>query len=130
MGRAAITGCWPARRTATGKPLVASDPHVPFGAVSIWHEVCLYGRSFHVAGVSLVGQPGVLIGRNERVAWGITNNICSLRDLYQEKTIPTHPDCFFYDGRWEPAATRRDHPRQGNGIGSQGGPLLAQRSAR
>jgi penicillin amidase len=95
-------------RTTTGKPLLASDPHVPFGAVSVWHEVCLHGGAFHVAGVSIVGLPGVLIGRNERVAWGITNNICSLRDLYQEKTDPAHPDCFLYDGRWEPMRRREE----------------------
>jgi penicillin amidase len=44
-----------------------------------------------------------MFGRNTRVAWGCTNNICSQRDLYQEKTDPSHPDCFLFDGRWEPA---------------------------
>ncbi|MCS7047565.1 MAG: penicillin acylase family protein, partial [Gemmataceae bacterium] len=43
--------------------------------------------------------------------WGITNNICSLRDLYQERTDPAHPDCFLYDGRWDPAALRREEIR-------------------
>ena len=43
----------------------------------------------------------MIFGRNERVAWGITNNICSQRDLYQEKTDPDHPDQFLYDGTWE-----------------------------
>lgn len=95
-------------RTTTGKPLVANDPHVPFAAVSAWYEVCLHGGAIHVAGASLVGQPGVIIGRNERVAWGLTNNICSLRDLYQEKTDPAHPDCFLYDGHWEPARQREE----------------------
>ena len=95
-------------RTVKGKPIVASDPHVPFGAVSIWHEVHLHGGAFHVAGVAYAGMPGVMIGRTERVAWGITNNICSLRDLYQEKTDPAHPGCFLYDGRWEPARQRQE----------------------
>jgi penicillin amidase len=95
-------------RTATGKPIVASDPHVPFGAVSIWHEVHLCGGSFNVAGVAYAGMPGIMIGRNERVAWGITNNICSQRDLYQEKTDPAHPGCFLFDGHWEPARERRE----------------------
>jgi penicillin amidase len=94
-------------RTATGKPLVASDPHIPYYAVSIWHEVHLRGGSFNVAGVALAGTPAVMIGRNERVAWGITNNICSQRDLYQEKTDPDHPGCFLFDGRWEPAPERQ-----------------------
>jgi penicillin amidase len=97
-----------ATRTTTGKPIVASDPHVPFGAVSIWHEIHLQGGSFHVAGVAYAGMPGVMIGRTERVAWGITNNICSLRDLYQEKTDPAHPGCFLFDGQWEPARERQE----------------------
>jgi penicillin amidase len=95
-------------RTTTGKPIVASDPHVPFGAVSIWHEVCLCGGPFHVAGVAYAGMPAVMIGRTERVAWGITNNLCSQRDLYLEKTSPDHPGCFLFDGRWEPARQRRE----------------------
>lgn len=95
-------------RTVTGRPLVASDPHIPFQAVSIWHEVKLVGETFHVAGVALVGMPAVMIGRNERVAWGITNNICSQRDLYQEKTDPGHPGCFLHDGRWEVAKQREE----------------------
>jgi penicillin amidase len=97
-----------ALRTTTGRPIVASDPHVPFGAVSIWHEVHLRGGSFHVAGVAYAGMPAVMIGRTERVAWGITNNICSLRDLYQEATDPAHPGCFLHDGRWEPARERQE----------------------
>jgi penicillin amidase len=95
-------------RTTTGRPLVANDPHVPFGALSIWHEIHLRGGAFHVAGVAYAGMPALMIGRTERVAWGITNNICSLRDLYQEKTDPQHPECFLFDGRWEPARERRE----------------------
>ncbi len=95
-------------RTDTGKPLVANDPHIPYYAVSIWHEIRLHGGSFNVTGVALAGMPGVMIGRNERVAWGITNNICSQRDLYQEKTDPAHPDCFLFDGKWEPAKIRSE----------------------
>src|SRR5262249_47624696 len=95
-------------RTTTGKPVVANDPHVPFGAVSIWHEVHLHGGSFHVAGVAYAGMPAVMIGRTERVAWGITNNNCSLRGLYPEKTDPQHPGCFLHDGRWEPAQEREE----------------------
>lgn len=95
-------------RTDTGKPIVANDPHIPYFAVSIWHEIHLQGGSFNVAGVSLAGMPGVMIGRNERVAWGITNNICSQRDLYQEKTDAAHPGCFLFDGKWEPEQKRED----------------------
>ncbi|HEV8307419.1 MAG TPA: penicillin acylase family protein [Methylomirabilota bacterium] len=90
-------------RTTTGQPLVASDPHIAFGAVSCWYEVHLSGGSFDVAGTAYAGVPAVFFGRSRRVAWGITNNICSQRDLYQERTDPARPGAFLYDGRWEPA---------------------------
>ncbi len=95
-------------RTTTGKPLVASDPHVPFDANSWWWEARLQGGSFHVAGMGYVGMPAIMFGRTERVAWGCTNNICSQRDLYLEKTDPAHPNCFLFDGQWEPARTREE----------------------
>jgi penicillin amidase len=89
-------------RTTTGKPFVASDPHIAFAAVSCWHEVHLRGGSFHVAGIAYAGMPAVMFGRTPRVAWGITNNICSLRDLYQERTDPAYPGCFQFGDGWEP----------------------------
>jgi len=90
------------RFTKEGRPLLASDPHIAFEAVSCWYEVRLCGGSFDVAGMAYVGMPAVIIGSSPHVAWGITNNICSLRDLYQEQTDPNHPGCFLYDGQWEP----------------------------
>ena len=89
-------------RTASGRPLVASDPHIAFGSVSCWYEAHLSGGSFNVAGAGYAGVPGVIFGRNERVAWGVTNNICSQRDLYQEREDPERPGQFLYDGEWEP----------------------------
>lgn len=91
-------------RTTTGSPMLASDPHIAFGAVSCWYEVHLSGGSFNSLGMAYVGVPTVLFGRNQDVAWGVTNNICSQRDLYQEQTDPQHPGCFYYDGQWEPAS--------------------------
>ncbi|HVC97766.1 MAG TPA: penicillin acylase family protein [Pirellulales bacterium] len=95
-------------RTASGKPLLASDPHIAFAAVSCWYEVHLCGGSFNVAGMAYAGMPAVMFGRNERIAWGCTNNICSQRDLYLEQTDPRFPGCFRYDGRWEPAEERKE----------------------
>jgi penicillin amidase len=90
-------------RSASGRPMVASDPHIAFGAVSCWYEAHLAGGAFNVVGTGYAGVPGIIFGRTERVAWGVTNNICSQRDLYQERTDPAHPGCFLHDGRWEPA---------------------------
>ena len=96
------------RLTESGKPLLASDPHIAIEAVSCWYQSHLCGGSFNVAGMSYVGMPAIMFGRNEHVAWGITNNICSLRDLYQEKTNSDHPGCFLFDGQWEPWKERTE----------------------
>lgn len=90
-------------RSTTGRPLVSSDPHIAFGTTGCWHEVGLSGGSFDIVGMAYVGVPALIMGRNARVAWGITNNICSQRDLYLERTDSGHPGQFHYDGRWEPA---------------------------
>mgnify|MGYP002622784610 CR=1 FL=1 len=90
-------------KTVSGKPLLASDPHIAFEAVSCWYEAHLCGGSYNVTGMTYVGMPAIMFGQNEQVAWGCTNNICSQRDLYQERTDPDHPGAFLYDGRWEPA---------------------------
>jgi penicillin amidase len=119
------------KRTQSGKPLLASDPHIAFDAVSCWYEVHLRGGSFNVVGMAYAGMPAVMFGRNERVAWGCTNNICSQRDLYLEKTDPSHPECFLYDGRWEPARQRTEIIRVKGGAPvektirfSRNGPLI------
>ncbi len=118
-------------RTTTGLPLLASDPHIAFGAPGCWYEAHLSGGSFDVAGAGYVGVPGIIFGRNARVAWGITNNICSQRDLYQERTDPRHPDCFWFDGQWEKAraVTETIHVKGGETIQktirfSRNGPIV------
>ena len=95
-------------RSASGGAMVASDPHIAFGAPNCWYQAHLVGGRFNVAGVGYAGAPGILIGRNLRVAWGITNNISSQRDLYQERMDAAHPGAFLYDGRWEPATERKE----------------------
>ena len=89
--------------TASGLPLVASDPHIAFGSISCWYEAHLSGAGFNVAGTGYAGVPGLLFGRNEKVAWGLTNNICAQRDLYREQENPEKPGYYLYDGQWEQA---------------------------
>ena len=87
----------------SGGPLVASDPHIAFGSVSCWYQVHLSGAGFNFTGSGYVGVPGVIFGRNDRVAWGVTNNICAQRDLYQEREDPDRHGYFLYDDEWEQA---------------------------
>lgn len=98
-------------RTATGKPILASDPHIAFGAVSCWYQVRLRSPSFNTCGMAYAGIPSVMVGRNRRCAWGITNNICSLRDLYLEREDAADPGSFQFDGKWESAQERDEEIR-------------------
>jgi penicillin amidase len=71
-------------RSLSGKPMLASDPHLAPTSPSIWHIVHLAAGELRVAGVSVPGVPGVMIGHNESIAWGITNLCPDVQDLYFE----------------------------------------------
>lgn len=62
-----------ARRSATGRALLANDPHLGLSIPGIWYLVDLHSPEVHAAGATLPGEPGVLLGHNERVAWGMTD---------------------------------------------------------
>jgi penicillin amidase len=73
------------KRTATGKPLLANDPHIPASAPGIWYQTQLTAPRMHVAGVTFPGLPGIVVGHNERIAWGVTNLGPDVQDIYIEK---------------------------------------------
>ena len=70
--------------TASGKPLLANDPHLPASAPSIWYMTHLTAPGLDVAGVTTPGAPGIIIGHNEQIAWGMTNLGPDVQDLYRE----------------------------------------------
>ena len=74
--------------TASGKPILANDPHLDWSIPATWYQVHLKAPGLDVTGVSLPGVPGVIIGHNERIAWGITNLGFDVQDLYVEKIDP------------------------------------------
>jgi penicillin amidase len=73
------------KHTASGKPILANDPHLEFSVPSTWHQVHMQAPGLNVTGVSLPGAPCVIIGHNERIAWGVTNLGFDVQDLYVEK---------------------------------------------
>lgn len=75
-------------RSATGKPILANDPHLEWTAPSTWYEIQLQAPGLNVAGASLPGVPAVVIGHNERIAWGITALQFDNQDLYIENIDP------------------------------------------
>ncbi len=74
-------------RSADGSPIVANDPHLGQGVPSLWYAIDVQGGDLHVAGVSLAGVPGVVIGHNEHVAWGLTNVMTDSVDMAVVKKV-------------------------------------------
>lgn len=76
------------KHTASGKPILANDPHLEFSIPSTWYQVHLAAPGLNVTGVSLPGVPCVIVGHNQRIAWGVTNLGFDVQDLYMEKLDP------------------------------------------
>ncbi|HYN74854.1 MAG TPA: penicillin acylase family protein, partial [Candidatus Limnocylindria bacterium] len=97
--------------TATGKPLLANDPHLAPSMPSIWTQMGLHcvpvssACPYDVAGFTFSGFPGVIIGHNASIAWGFTNLGPDTQDLFLEKV---EGDAVLVDGAARPMATRQE----------------------
>ena len=72
-------------RSESGKPLLANDPHLGLTAPPVWYFAHLSAPGVNVIGSTLPGVPAIILGRNERIAWGFTNTGPDVQDLYIEK---------------------------------------------
>ena len=70
--------------TASGKPLLSNDPHLGHQMPALWYEAHLTSGDFDVAGVTLPGTPTVVLGHNQRIAWGFTNIGPTVEDVFIE----------------------------------------------
>ncbi|MBI5880154.1 MAG: penicillin acylase family protein [Chloroflexi bacterium] len=98
-------------KSATGKPLLANDPHLALQMPSIWYEVHLSTPETEVTGVSFPGTPFVVIGHNREIAWGFTNGFPDVQDIYIEKFNPANPAEYEFKGQWEPATIIKEEIR-------------------
>src|SRR5437660_2198970 len=89
--------------SATGKPLLANDTHLELSIPSIWYEVHLTAPGWDVKGVTFPGAPMIIIGHNDHIAWGFTNNGADVQDLYIETFNPASPDEYRVKGAWTKA---------------------------
>lgn len=90
-------------KTKSGKPILADDPHLSLSTPSIWYQMHLKGPDTNVSGVIFAGIPGIILGHNEEIAWGVTNTGPDVQDLYIEKRNPTNKNQFLYNEKWEDA---------------------------
>jgi penicillin amidase len=101
-------------RTATGMPLLANDPHLGPQIPSIWYQVDMHCQPksdqcpYEMGGFSFAGVPGVIIGHNDRIAWGLTNVGPDVMDLYIEKVNPANPNQYEVNGAWVDFETRTE----------------------
>lgn len=94
-------------RSATGKPILANDPHLEWTVPGEWYLVHLRAPDLDVAGATLPGIPGVIAGHNRRIAWGLTNLGFNVQDLYREQ-INLENGRYLFQGRIEQARLERD----------------------
>jgi penicillin amidase len=93
-----------AERSATGRPLLANDPHLGVQMPGTFFAVHLEGPRTHVAGASIAGIPGVVIGHTEDAAWGLTLAMVDDQDLFV-LTLDDAGSRELIDGRWQPLRT-------------------------
>ncbi|OQD55752.1 penicillin acylase family protein [Streptomyces phaeoluteigriseus] len=124
--------------TITGKPLLANDPHLSASLPSVWYQMGLHCRKvsakcqYDVSGYTFAGMPGVIIGHNADISWGMTNSGVDVTDLYLEKLSG---DGYLYDGKVKPFVTREETIKVAGGTAKKivvrqtedGMPLLSDR---
>lgn len=95
-------------RTASGKPLLANDPHLGLAAPSVWYFAHLSFAGRNVIGASLPGVPAIVLGRNDHIAWGFTDTGPDVQDLYIETIDPKNPDQYLTPDGAQKFLTRKE----------------------
>ncbi|MGF1429989.1 penicillin acylase family protein [Kitasatospora sp. LaBMicrA B282] len=125
--------------TTTGKPLMANDPHLGPSLPNTWYQMGLHCRSvsascpFDVSGFTFAGMPGVVIGHNQSISWGLTNMPADVTDLYLEKI--TGPNTYLENGTDKQFTTRQETIKVAGGPdrvitvrSTDNGPLISDQS--
>jgi penicillin G amidase len=94
------------KHSRSGKPLLANDPHLGFGAPGFWYLARLKTPGHEIAGATAAGVPFVVIGHNDHIAWGFTTTTSDVEDLFVEKVDPGDPGRYLTPDGSAPFATR------------------------
>ena len=88
-------------RTQSGRPILANDTHLELFMPSAWYAIGLHGGGYDVVGFSLAGAPAVILGHNQRIAWGVSDLVPDIQDVYLEKLDdPENPTRYEFMGEW------------------------------
>ncbi|MFP5264069.1 MAG: penicillin acylase family protein [Blastocatellia bacterium] len=105
VGRVGASNGWviAGSRTASRSAMVANDTHLDLFMPSVWYANGIHGEGLDLVGYSLAGTPGVIIGHNLRIAWGVTDLVADVQDLYIEQLDnPSDPQRYMFRGEWQP----------------------------
>ena len=96
------------RHSASGKPILANDPHLELGAPGFWFLARLKTPEHEIAGGTAAGSPFILVGHNERIAWGLTTTTADVEDLFVERVDPADPGLYLTPQGTAPFVSRRE----------------------
>ncbi len=94
------------KKSLSGMPILANDPHLTLSLPSIWYQMQLSAPGVNVYGVTMPGAPNVIAGFNQNVAWGVTNVGSDVLDWYQVKFKDASKKEYFHDGKWKKTSMR------------------------
>jgi len=87
-------------KTKSGFPLLSNDPHLGFSLPSVWIEMHLVGPQSNAYGVTFPGSPGITIGFNEKIGWGMTNSGRDVKDFYTIEYKDATKELYHYQNQW------------------------------
>lgn len=93
-------------KTASGKPILCDDPHLGLNLPALWFEVQIKTPNQNVYGVSFPGTPGVIIGFNDSISWGVTNASRDVKDYYKIHFKDGSRQEYFYNNEWRKTTQR------------------------
>ncbi len=96
------------KKTNTGEPMLANDPHLAFTQPPRWYEIRLKGGRFNVSGVCIAGIPMPVIGQNKNVAWGFTNTMVDDLDFFVESINGVDKKKYKKGDRWKDIVEKKE----------------------
>ncbi len=88
-------------RSISGKPIIANDPHLGLTIPAKWFIAVIKSKNWNAAGFTIPGAPAIIIGKNNSIAWSVTNVMTDDTDLYSER-IDSSGKNYFFNDQWLP----------------------------